>query len=49
MLCQFRSEISLSQKQVTKIFDDMLLEVGWPLRKPYVAAVDNLGPQDFMI
>lgn len=47
VLCQFRHEHPLTQKQVTTIFQDMLTEVHWPWRKVYVWAVDYLGPQDF--
>ena len=49
VLCQFRRDIPLSKTQVTQLFDEMLKEVGWPLRKPYVWAVDHWGPQDFRV
>ena len=49
VLCQFRHDIPLSKEQVTQIFNDQLLEAKWPLRRPYVKAVDKLGPQNFKI
>ncbi|EGG93500.1 hypothetical protein IMCC1989_1159 [gamma proteobacterium IMCC1989] len=49
VLCQFRHHIPLSKEQVTQIFNDQLLEAKWPLRRPYVWAVDNFGPQNFKV
>ncbi len=49
VLCQFRHQIPLSQRQATQIFDDHLLEIKWPLRRLYVWGVKYLGPQDFKI
>ena len=47
-LCQFRHEIPITKQQVNAIFNDMLWEVGFPLRRLYVGAVNKFGPQDFI-
>lgn len=47
VLCQFRYEIPLSQRQVTQIFKEQLEESKWPLTKLYVMAVTKFGPKDF--
>ena len=49
VLCQFRQDLPLSKQQVTQVFNDQLAELRWPLRRLYVWAVDNFGPQDFQI
>lgn len=49
VLTQFRSEIPLTQRYVTQIFNDMLHDVHWQYRPEYVYAVDRFGPQDFMV
>ena len=47
-LCQFRHELPITKQQVNAIFNDMLWEVGFPLRRLYVGAVNKFGPQDFI-
>ncbi|USH01060.1 hypothetical protein K6Q96_08910 [Grimontia kaedaensis] len=47
ILCQFRAALPFTQKEVTQVFRDQLVEAKWPLTGLYVWAVDNLGPQDF--
>lgn len=47
VLCQWRHEIPITKHAVTKIFQDLLEEVRFPLRRLYVAAVNCFGPQVF--
>lgn len=49
VFCQFRYQIFISKQSVVQIFDDILKRDKWPLRRPYVFAVDRLGPQDFLL
>ena len=49
VLCQFRKLIKISKRVVVQIFDDILKRDKWPLRRPYVKAVDWFGPQDFLL
>ena len=47
VLCQFRPDHGLTQRQVTDLFADMLTQTRWPLTWLYVRAVWHLGPKDF--
>ena len=47
VLCQFREHLHISKAQSVQIFNDMMAERHWPLRRLYTWAVDNFGPQDW--
>ena len=43
-LCQYDTQVPLKKDEVVRIFNDMLEEVGFPLRRQYVAVVNKNGP-----
>ncbi len=47
VLCQFRAELPVTKAQSVRIFNDMMVDRNWPLRRLYTWAVDKLGPQDW--
>ena len=47
VLCQFRKQLPLSKAASLEIFNDILKQDKWPLRRLYVAMVDKFGPQDW--
>lgn len=46
-LCQFKHLVPVTKRQTVQLFDQMLREARWPMRRIYVAAVDIFGPQRF--
>lgn len=47
VLCQFRIDLPVTKAQSLQIFDDMMVQRRWPLRRVYRWAVDKFGPQDW--
>lgn len=47
VLCQFRGEIDITQKDSVQVFSDLLKQVQFVLEPLYTTAVDWFGPQVF--